>query len=303
MSDLATDRTEKSLPMRPGMSALADDFDGYILDLWGVLHDGVQAYPHALDCLAQLRAAGKRILILSNAPRRASEVAGRCTEMGLTPDTYDLLMSSGEDAWRHLEGRPDDWYRGLGTRCYHLGPERDLGMRDGLDYRFVDDLDEADFILNTGALGQADTRETYTAPLEAALALELPMICANPDHMVERGSSLIYCAGALAHAYEALGGEVIYAGKPHAAIYDLALQLAAEARGAPIPAKHVLAIGDGLATDMAGAMAAKIDALFVASAVHVEGHNSGAELEAATVTALFEGHEAQPIAALSVLKW
>ena len=300
MSDLATDRTKKSLPMRPGMSALADDFDGYILDLWGVLHDGVQAYPHALDCLAQMRAAGKRIFILSNAPRRASEVAERCTEMGLTPDTYDLLMSSGEDAWRHLEKRPDDWYRALGTRCYHLGPERDLGMRGGLDYRFVDDLDEADFILNTGALGQADTRETYRALLEAALALELPMICANPDYVVMRGGAMEICAGTIALAYEEIGGAVRYHGKPHAGIYRTCLGLFDG-----IAPERILAVGDSVRTDVVGALAMDLQAVFIVSGIHKEklmSAETGA-VDQDRLAALYRAEGGTPLAALLEFRW
>jgi HAD superfamily hydrolase (TIGR01459 family) len=286
--------------MRPGMSALAADFDGYILDLWGVLHDGVQAYPHALDCLAHMRAAGKRILILSNAPRRASEVAGRCTEMGLTPDTYDLLMSSGEDAWRHLEKRPDDWYRTLGRRCYHLGPERDLSMRDGLDYRFVDDLDEADFILNTGALGQADTRETYTALLEAALMLELPMICANPDYIVMRGGEIEICAGTIALAYEEIGGAVRYHGKPHAGIYRTCLGLFDG-----IAPERILAVGDSVRTDVVGAQAMGLQAVFVVSGIHKEkllSAETGA-VDKDRLAALYLAEGGTPLAALLEFRW
>jgi len=300
MSCPATDRNEGHLPMRPGMSALAADFDGYILDLWGVLHDGVRAFPLALDCLTRLRAAGKRILILSNAPRRASDVAGRCTEMGLTPDTYDLLMSSGEDAWRHLEQRPDDWYRALGPGCYHLGPERDLSMRDGLDYRFVDDLSEADFILLTGALGQADTRETYTAFLESALALDLPMVCANPDYVVIRGGAAEICAGTIALAYEEMGGIVRYHGKPHAGIYRTCLGLFEG-----IPPERILAVGDSVRTDVVGAQAMGLQAVFVVSGIHEEklmNAETGA-VDKDRLAALYRAEGGAPLAALTEFRW
>ncbi len=300
MSCLATERNDGILPMLPGLSALAADFDGYILDLWGVLHDGVRAYPHALDCLTRMRAAGKRILILSNAPRRASEVAGRCTEMGLTPETYDLLMSSGEDAWRHLEKRPDDWYRALGTRCYHLGPERDQGMRDGLDYRFVDDPNEADFILNTGALGRADTRETYTAFLEAALALELPMICANPDYVVMRGGAIEICAGTIALAYEEMDGAVRYHGKPHPGIYRTCLGLFEG-----IAPERILAVGDSVRTDVVGAQAMGLQAVFVVSGIHKEklmSAETGA-VDKDRLAALYRAEDGMPLAALPDFRW
>ena len=300
MSCPATDRDDEGPPLLAGMSALADSFDGYILDLWGVLHDGVQAFPHALDCLGRLRAAGKRILILSNAPRRSAEVAGRCAEMGLTADTYDLLMSSGEDAWHHLAERPDAWYRVLGSRCYHLGPDRDLGMRKGLDYRFVDDLDEADFILNTGALDPSDTRETYRALLEAARARGLPMVCANPDYVVVRGGRMEICAGTVALAYEEMGGEVRYHGKPHAGIYRTCLGLFDG-----IAPERVLAVGDSIRTDVAGAQSMGLQAVFVAAGIHEQKllcPDSGA-LDRARLAALCRDEGGSPIAVLREFRW
>ena len=300
MSEPMTDRDTAGPPLRPGMAALAGDFDGYILDLWGVLHDGVTAFPEALDCLARLRAAGKRILILSNAPRRSSEVVARCTELGLTPDTYDLLMSSGEDAWRHLEARPDDWYRALGQHCHHLGPERDHGMRDGLDYDFVDDLEAADFILLTGALDQADTKETYRAFLEAALARGLPMVCANPDYEVIRGGQREICAGTIALAYEEIGGELRYHGKPHAGIYRTCLGLFDG-----IAPARILAVGDSVRTDVVGAQAMGLAAVFVAAGIHeaaLVDPETGA-IAGERLAALCRAEGGTPLAVLRDFRW
>ncbi len=274
MSRLATDREENAVPLLAGMADLAADYDGFILDLWGVLHDGERAFPEALGCMARLREAGKRILILSNAPRRAASVAERCAELGLTPETYDLLMSSGEDAWRHLKERPDAWYRALDRRCFHLGPERDLGMRDGLDYRFVARPDEADFVLLTGALDRDDTTETYRPILEEALAQRLPMVCANPDLVVKRGGVLEICAGAIALAYEELGGEVRYHGKPHESIYRTCLGLFEG-----IAPERILAVGDSVRTDIVGAQGMGLKAVFVISGIH-EDHLAHPETKA-----------------------
>ncbi len=149
----------RSVPIHRGLSALASDYEAFIVDLWGVMHDGVAAFPEAVACLEQLKARGKRVLILSNAPRRAAAVAARSVELGIAPELFDAVVSSGEAVWRNLDERGDPWYRALGRRCYHLGPERDLGMRDGLDLEFVADLPAADFILNTGALRTEDTAE------------------------------------------------------------------------------------------------------------------------------------------------
>ena len=300
MSGSGTERSEDGLAIHGGMAALADRFDGYILDLWGVLHDGVTAFPEALDCLGRLRRAGKRILILSNAPRRASEVAARCTELGLTAETYDLLMSSGEEAWRHLKERPDEWYRGLGKRCYHLGPDRDFGMREGLDYRFVDDLGEADFILLTGALAQADTRETYAAFLDSALRRDLPMVCANPDYVVIRGGVEEICAGTIALAYEDLGGVVRYHGKPHAGIYRTCLGLFDG-----IPTERILAVGDSVRTDVVGAQAMGVPAVFVVAGIHEEKLKDPATgaIDRDGLAALYRDEGGWPIAALPSFRW
>ena len=155
-----------------GFAPLAGRYDGFIVDLWGVMHDGARVFPAAIECLARLHAMDKRIVILSNAPRRVASIMARNELLGLSPALSHGVMSSGEDAWRHLARRPDDWYRALGSRCYHLGPERDLNMREGLDYAFVADLAEADFVLMTGTLGSEELfaaihRETAEA-LEAA---------------------------------------------------------------------------------------------------------------------------------------
>lgn len=300
MSSPASEPKPEHLPVLSGMSALAADFDGYIVDLWGVLHDGVRAFPEALDCLARLSALEKRILILSNAPRRASEVAERCAELGLSAASYDLLMSSGEDAWRHLAERPDPWYRALGRRCYHLGPERDHGMRDGLDYRFVDDLAEADFILNTGALHASDSRETYRAFLDSALAHGLPMVCANPDYVVIRGGKAEICAGTIAHAYEEMGGRVRYHGKPYPGIYETCLGLFEG-----IAPARILAVGDSIRTDVVGAEAMGLKAVFVASGIHggsLVAAETG-ELDGDRLAELCRAEGGSPLAAIPEFRW
>ena len=283
-----------------GLSEIADDYDGYIFDLWGVLHNGVQAFAGGLECLARLRAMGKSVLILSNAPRRIEVLSAHCAGLGIQADHYDALMSSGEDAWRHLEARPDAWYRDLGDRCLHLGPERDHGMRVGLDFAFVDDLAAADFILNTGALDAADTAETYRALLEAALARGLPMVCANPDLVVRRGDKMEICAGAIAAFYEELGGEVRYHGKPHGGIYRSCLELLEG-----LPPARILAVGDSIRTDIAGARAQGIDALFVAAGIHSEEllDRSGQNLDGDRVEALCAGEGARPTAIMLELVW
>lgn len=289
-----------TVPLFPGLSALADRYDGFIVDLWGVLHDGVAAFPAAVDSLRALRARNKRIVILSNAPRRQQEVAARNAQPGIAPELSDAVWSSGEDTWRHLSARRDAWYRALGRRCYHLGPGRDHGMRDGLDYDFVDDLGVADFVLLTGALGTEDRVEDYARPLARARARGLAMICANPDLVVVRGGRREICAGTIALGYEELGGAVRYHGKPHAGIYQTCFDFLQVA-----DRRRIAAIGDSLRTDVAGAAAVGIDSIFVAAGIHGEelGMSGEVDVDPARLIAFFDKSDRHPAAALSFLRW
>ena len=288
------------IPIHDGLSQLAGRYDAFIVDLWGVMHNGVRAFPEAVACLGELRRRDKRVVILSNAPRRADEVTMRNAEMGIAPELADAVMSSGEDAWRHLATRPDPWYRALGRRCYHLGPERDWGMREGLDYDFVADVAEAEFVLNTGAEGGDDTVAHYEPLMVQAQARGLPMICANPDLEVMRGPALEVCAGAIAARYEDMGGEVRYHGKPHPQIYDTCFALLDGT-----PRGRIAGIGDALRTDIAGANTAGIDGIFVTGGLQgaelgVDADGNAAPARLAALCAA-EGHT--PVAALPVLRW
>ena len=254
-----------SKTVRPlgGLAEIAGDFDGFIVDLWGCLHDGVTAFPAAVEAVTRLKTAGGRILILSNAPRRAHEVIARCRELGIDERCYHGVLSSGEDAWQNLKQRSDPWYAALGQRCYHLGPDRDAGMREGLDLEFVEALEAADFLLNTGSHLPEDTIETYGSVIGAAVEAGLPMVCANPDLEVIRGGKREICAGAIAQRYEDLGGEVRYHGKPHPPVYESAkaiLEVTEPAR--------ILCIGDALRTDVAGANACGMASLWVLDGLH-----------------------------------
>ena len=287
-------------PIYPGLSALADRYDAFIIDLWGVMHDGLKAYPQAVEALRQLRQAGKRSVILSNAPRRAATIAARNAEIGIPADLPDHLLSSGEDAWQHLKTRPDAWYQALGRRCFHLGPARDNGMREGLDLDFVETLAEADFILNTGTFNDADQVESYGGFLAEALAGKLPMICANPDLIVMRGEATEICAGALALDYEQKGGDVRWHGKPYPEVYRSCFALLPDVAPA-----RIAAIGDSLRTDVAGAEAAGIDSIFIAGGIHGAelGVSSEGRIDPAAYAAFIDAAEAKPTAALSFMRW
>jgi HAD superfamily hydrolase (TIGR01459 family) len=253
------------VPLIRGIAELAPRYEGVILDLWGVVHDGVAPLPGALECLAALKKAKKRIALLSNAPRRSDDVVERITRIGVPAGLYHYVMSSGEEAWQHLHRRDDPFYAALGQRCLHIGSERDMLIRDGLELEFVDAPEDAEFILNTGPAGWEDRIEDYAPLLRGALARALPMVCANPDLVVMHGNRLALCAGALAQWYEEAGGCVRWHGKPFPSVYDSCLELLGiDDR------RRVLAVGDSLRTDIAGAAGAGLDSLLIADGIHAE---------------------------------
>jgi HAD superfamily hydrolase (TIGR01459 family) len=293
----------KEANILPGFAPLASRYDALICDLWGVLHDGVTAFPHALACLTALRERGKKIVILSNAPRRAAEVEARMNELGITANLYDEVVSSGEEAWRALKERSDGAHRALGRRCFHLGPDRDSGdsgMRAGLPYDFVEDLDQADFLLNTGAHMPEHTSATYRPQLEQAAARRLTMVCANPDLEVLRGGVREICAGMLALDYEGLGGQVIYHGKPHPGVYRRCF-----AKLDGLDKSRIVAVGDSLRTDVAGAGAAAIDSAFIIGGIHAESLavREGEEPAAEKLTQLYAQAKLIPTVALPLFRW
>jgi HAD superfamily hydrolase (TIGR01459 family) len=249
-----------------GLREIAADYDGFVLDLWGVVHDGVKPYPGVLECLRALLDAGKRVALLSNAPRRAYDVVNRIAAIGVPRDHYNEVMSSGEEAWQYLKDRTDPFYDGIGQKCLHICSDRDLEIRHGLDLDYVENAAAAEFILNTGPAGWDDTIEDYAPILAAARERGLKMVCANPDLMVNHGAKLALCAGALAVHYEGIGGAVRWHGKPYASVYASTLSLLG------IDDKtRVLAVGDSLRTDIAGANGVGLDSLLIAGqGIHVD---------------------------------
>ena len=278
-----------------GFSTIAAEYDGFILDLWGVIHDGVTPYPGAVDCLRQLRAQGKPAVLLSNAPRRGSVAVTALRAMGIEDALYSGIMTSGEATHMALAQRSDPWFAELGTKVFHLGPQRDRNVIEGLHLVRVETPAEAEFVVNTGPDDLAGPQEVadYEPTLRACRDAGLPMICANPDLEVIRGGMRVICAGALAQRYEELGGVACWLGKPDPAIYAPVLAML------DVPRGRVLAVGDALRTDIAGAAAAGIDSCWVLGGIH--GEELGGDV--ARIEAAAADCGLAPVAAVPSFVW
>lgn len=249
-----------------GFAPLAQEFDGFILDLWGVIHDGVSAFSWAVSCLTRLRAAGKPTVLLSNVPRPNEAAQQLMRRMGIGDDLYTDILTSGEAVRRALQDPPDLWWADLGQRVFHLGPARDRGVLQGLSLVSVARPADANFVLNTGPDDHHNPSDLsqFEAILAECAGCHLPMICANPDMVVIRGGVRVLCAGSLAARYRELGGDVRSLGKPDPAIYQPILARLG------LPPQRVLAVGDALHTDIAGAAAVEIPSCWVLGGIHAD---------------------------------
>ena len=275
-----------------GLGAVAPRYDALLCDAWGVIHNGVDLFDGAAEAMTEFRRTRGPVIILTNAPRPSSIIPGQLDRLGLQREAYDAVVTSG-DATRH------EIERRLPAPAYRIGPDKDDPLYDGLDIAFTG-LDEAGFIVCTGLKDDArEAPDDYRDALAAAAARGLPMVCANPDIVVNWGGRMIWCAGALAQIYDQLGGEVVYGGKPHAPIYALAAERLAGIAGAAIDPARVLAVGDGLRTDIAGANAAGVDALYIAG----EGGVHMGATDAASIAARLDEAGVSAIAAMEGLKW
>lgn len=283
------------IPILESIACLARRYDAWLVDIWGVMHNGLSPFPKAVEACRLFREGGGTVILISNAPRPRETVAEQLLEVGVPADCYDGIATSG-DVTRTLIASY------AGKALFHLGPKRDLPIFDDMNVTLGGVGDSAAVVCSGLYDDETETPDDYAGLLAELLAHGLPMICANPDIKVERGDRLLYCAGAIAEAYERLGGQVIYAGKPYKPVYDLALALVMAKRGSALPLHRVVAIGDGIRTDIAGAAAQKIDSVFIASGVHVAGGRETA-LDAGTLTQLFAGSKARPVAALTQLSW
>jgi HAD superfamily hydrolase (TIGR01459 family) len=282
-------------PFIEHFSALAPGYDAVMSDVWGVIHNGVAATPEACDALVRFRASGGTVALITNAPRPGAVVARFLDKLAVPREAYDTIVSSGDVTRAVIAARP-------GKNVFHIGPERDLPIFDGLGLRFVP-LETADYVVCTGLTDdETETPESYRRLLGKVRDRGLFMVCGNPDLVVERGDKLVYCAGALADLYRDLGGEVLYAGKPHAPIYREVLSRIGAARGGEPPLPRVLAIGDSVRTDLTGAAGMGIDCLFITAGIHAEeiGRDSP---DAVALNEMFAAAGVMPKAVARRLVW
>lgn len=245
-----------------GLNEIADAYDVLLCDVWGVVHNGREPFVRSVEALTRFARQGGTVVLISNSPRPSETFVPQLDEIGVDRAAWQAVVTSGDATRAELAKRAPG-------PAWRVGPERDAGIYDGAGVELTDDLSEAAFISCTGLFDdEVDQPEDYREAFADCARRGLEMVCANPDKVVHRGRDLIWCAGALADVYAALGGPVIMAGKPYAAIYDLALSEAAKALGRPLDRNRVLAIGDGIPTDILGANGRGLDCLFVAGGIH-----------------------------------
>jgi HAD superfamily hydrolase (TIGR01459 family) len=275
---------------------LASGYDVVLSDVWGVIHNGIAATPAACDALTRFRGQGGTVMLITNAPRPGEVVTRFLDKLGVPRSAYDGIVSSGDVTRAVMAERPD-------KAVFHIGPERDLPIFDGLGLSFVS-LERADYVVCTGLRNdEVETPESYRAELGELLRRKMFMLCGNPDLVVERGERLIYCAGALADLYASLGGEVLYAGKPHRPIYDLAMGRVQALRDRPPVLARVLSIGDSIRTDLKGATDFGIDCLFVTAGIHAEELGDRHEPNLGALNRIFADAGLMPKATTARLAW
>jgi HAD superfamily hydrolase (TIGR01459 family) len=278
-------------------AALAPNYDVVLSDVWGVMHNGAVASPDASEALARYRDAGGIVVFITNAPRPGQNVIRQLDHFGVSRDSYDGIVSSGDVTRSVIAKRP-------GQTVCHIGPDRNLAIFKDVEIRLAP-VETADYVICSGLVDDTtETPEDYRALLGVVRERNLFMVCANPDVVVEVGDKLLYCAGAVADLYGQMGGEVLYAGKPYASIYNQALCIAEKIRGKPAELPRVLAIGDSVRTDLKGALAYGIDCLFVTAGIHAEEFGHRDAPDPAAVAKMFEGAGvAAPRAVTQKLRW
>lgn len=273
---------------------IVDRYSAVFCDVWGVLHNGEIAFSAAAAALSAARARGVAVILITNAPRPHPGVIAQLAAIGVPADAWDRVVTSGDVTRELIAEGP--------RKIFHLGPDRDLSIYDGLDVEIVEEF-EADAVVSTGFFDdETETPEDYADMLRRFRSRNLPFICANPDIVVERGDRLIWCAGALGRDYAQLGGRTLISGKPHRPIYEAASAAAAEVLGRPLPAAEVLAIGDGILTDVKGAAMYGIDVLYVSAGIHARDYGDPENPDTEMLGAFLGRHGHRPVAYIPKLR-
>lgn len=283
------------ITLAENFSPIAGDYDVVFSDVWGVIHNGVKKNAEACDALAKFRAKGGHVVLITNAPRQNEVVRKQLAKLDIYEDVYDGIASSGDVTRAAIADRP-------GQSVFHIGPERDVSIFEGFGLTFKP-IEQADYVVCTGLFNDdVETLDDYRATLEGMLARRQFMVCGNPDIVVDRGDTLVYCAGALAEFYANMGGEVTWAGKPYRPIYELA-RARAVAAGAKAQGMRGIAIGDSVRTDIKGAHAFGLDCLFITSGIHAEELGGRHNPDLKILHDMFTAAGEIPRAVMRVLAW
>jgi HAD superfamily hydrolase (TIGR01459 family) len=279
-----------------GLSEVVLDVDVILSDIWGVVHNGVVSFPAARDALLEFRKRGGTVILITNSPRPATAVQLQLRDLDIADNVYDGIVTSGDLTRGYITDH-------AGKTAFHLGPARDNSLFEGLDVTFAP-VETADYIVATSPFNDdVETPEDYRTMLTAVAKRGIPMLCANPDIVVERGDRLIYCAGALAELYKSLGGPVIFGGKPHRPIYERCLAIAREKRGKAVDMARIMAIGDSVRTDLEGANAFGVRCLFVTGGIHAGDLGERDNPDQDAVAKLFREASKPPVAVMKQLRW
>lgn len=269
-------------------------YSAILCDVWGVVHNGERHFPAAASALARAREAEIPVVLITNSPRRNVDVVAQMNAIGVPSSAYDRVVTSGDVTRDLIADGP--------RRIFHIGGDRDFTLYDGLDVELVEEF-EASGVVCTGLFDdEVEKPEDYTELLRRLRARNLPFICANPDIMVERGERIIWCAGALARDYAQLGGRTLIAGKPYAPVYEVAMKELADIVGRPVERSRVLAIGDGMMTDVKGAVDNGFDVLYVSGGIHARDYGDASQPDPARLRTFLEKHGYRPVAVIPKLR-
>lgn len=278
-----------SLDIIDELDGLAENYSAILCDVWGVIHNGVRSFGPAVEALRRMKQQGKAVVLITNAPRPHGPVEKQLRSLGVPDDAYDCVVTSGDVTRELISAGP--------RRVFHIGPDRDMSLYDGLDVEVVEEFEAAGIVCTGLYDDRTETPDDYKELLQRLRARDLPMICANPDIVVDRGGTIIYCAGALAQAYGQLGGRTQIAGKPHHPIYEAVLAKASQILGREVGTKDALAIGDGILTDVKGAANMGIDLLFVTDGIHAAEYGEAGKPDPERVSTYLASHGFKPVAA------